>query len=140
MVGAAALFIVKLSLAATGAAPAEGGSVAGIIQIAPGAKKMKLADTAALYVIARAGGQKGGPPLAVKRLTPPFNFPVSFSLSQADVMMPDVQFAGDVSLTARISQSGAATPVNPGDIETSAPVATKVGASAKARLLLDKAR
>jgi hypothetical protein len=76
-----------------------------------------LKPTAALYVIARRPGALTGPPLVVKRFAPPLLFPLSFSLSGADLMMPGQAFEGNLTLMARVSQSGAATPIRDGDIE-----------------------
>jgi hypothetical protein len=76
-----------------------------------------LKETATLYVIARKPGEPVGPPLAVKRIAPPLKFPVDFSISASDVMMPGQKFEGNIALTARVSQSGSAMPISPGDIE-----------------------
>jgi len=68
----------------------------------------ELSDAArqavALYVFVRRG--EGGPPLAVKRVSPVL--PVSVTLSDADVMMPGGTLAGqeNLSVTARLSMSG----------------------------------
>lgn len=76
-----------------------------------------LQDSAALYVIARRPGEPSGPPLAVKRFAGPLKFPVDFTLTASDVMLQGLSFDGNVAVSARVSQSGAAMPVNPGDIE-----------------------
>jgi hypothetical protein len=123
---------------AKGTEPASArAQITGIVQMAPGLKKQKIADTAALYVIARAAGETQGPPVAVKRLVPPFKFPVEFTLSSADVMMPDAKLEGSVALKVRLAQTGAATPVNKGDFSSSRTEEVKVGSGKKARLLLD---
>jgi tetratricopeptide (TPR) repeat protein len=63
--------------AATAAADAVTGTVEHAGAVPPGA---------VLFVTARAVGQQGGPPVAVKRLTPRA-FPASFTLGPADSMM-----------------------------------------------------
>jgi hypothetical protein len=86
-----------------------------------------LKPTAVLYIIARHSGETAGPPVAVKRFPQPILFPVDFTLSAQDAMMPDTPFEGKLAITARVSQSGSATPVNPGDIEGRIPGETAVG-------------
>jgi hypothetical protein len=76
-----------------------------------------LTPSATLYVIARRPGEITGPPLAVKRFAPPLLFPVSFTISESDLMIPGQKFDGNFTVMARVSQSGAATPVAAGDIE-----------------------
>lgn len=68
--------------------------------------KDKLGSNGVLFVFAKPFAQQaGGPPLAVKRIPSP-KFPVKFSLSQADAMMPGTVFAGNLKITARFSPSG----------------------------------
>ncbi len=120
-------------------ATAAGGSLQGKILISEKLRK-QIAPTAVLYVIARPADGKG-PPLAVKRITQPFKFPISFVLSGADVMMPGVLFEGKTAISARLSQAGSATPVNPGDLESSSkPVIAEVGSSKPIVVTLDKVR
>lgn len=76
-----------------------------------------LTPNATLFVIARKVGQVAGPPLAVKRYAPPLKFPVDFAIAPSDVMMPGAELSGNVSLSARVSQSGNAMPAQAGDIE-----------------------
>ena len=76
-----------------------------------------LKPTATLYVIARRPGTLTGPPVAVKRFPPPLLFPIAFTLSETDFMLPAQKLEGNFTLMARVSQSGIATPVGEGDIE-----------------------
>lgn len=101
--------------------------------------KSTLAPNAALYIVARRAGETSGPPIAVKRFTQPMVFPIEFQLSGLDVMMPDTVFEGKMTVTARIAQSGSATPVQAGDIEGAGdPNPVSVGDSLK--ILLSKKR
>jgi hypothetical protein len=129
-------FGLVLSIHAPGAFAADG-SVAGKVTLSPELQK-KLQPSAVLYVIARPAGQVGGMPMAVKRFAQPLTFPVQFTVSSADAMLPGTKLEGSVAITARISQSGSATPVNPGDIEGAAPK-VKVGEE-KLEIKLDKVR
>jgi cytochrome c-type biogenesis protein CcmH len=85
--------------------------------------KANLAATDTVYIIARKGA--GGPPLAVKRVTDP-KFPLSFELTEKDVMMGG-PFDGDVELTVRVDKDGDAMTKNPGDLVGKGPAGTKVG-------------
>lgn len=89
--------------------------------------KAELKDTVkpedTVFVIARKGA--GGPPLAVKKL-PATAFPLTFTLTEKDVMMGG-PFDGEVELTVRIDKDGDAMTKVPGDMsgKTAGPV--KVG-------------
>jgi len=52
----------------------------------------------------------------VKRIPSPIQFPVSFEIGAGDRMMPEGPFSGQFTVMARVSQSGSASPVNPGDL------------------------
>ena len=67
-----------------------------------------------LYIVARAAGAQGGPPLAVKRIVGP-TFPVSFSLGPGDVMMPGMAFKGPLDLSARLDRDGDPLTREPGE-------------------------
>jgi hypothetical protein len=114
-------------------------SIDGDVRISPELQS-KIAPSAALYIIARPEGMAMGPPLAVKRLPQPFSFPVQFSISAKDAMMPDAQFSGKITIRARVAQSGAAIPASPGDLEgTSKPSSVEPG-KAKIEIVLDHVR
>jgi hypothetical protein len=114
-------------------------SIQGAVRISPQLES-KVAPTAALYVIARPNGTTGGPPLAVKRLSQPFAFPIEFSISAKDAMLPDAPFSGKISVTARLSQSGAAVPANAGDLEGTAKPNPIEPGNTKVEITLDKIR
>ena len=115
------LVILALSFAAISSGCTRGGTktISGKVELAPGVEA-KLAPTAVLYIIARDASANAGPPIAVKRITQPLQFPVSFELTAADAMIPNTPFEGEMALTARVSQRGSAGPATSGDIEGAA--------------------
>ena len=66
-----------------------------------------------LFIIART--RPTGPPLAVMRVPNP-SFPHDFEIGQAQVMIPTLQFAGDIKLSARLDSDGNAMTKLPGDL------------------------
>ena len=70
-----------------------------------------------LFVIARPTGARGGPPLAVLRIPSP-DFPLAFSIGPADVMIPTMQFVGEISMSARLDADGNAMTRGAGDISS----------------------
>ena len=56
----------------------------------------------------------GGPPLAVRRLSPTA-LPYSFVITEADQMMQGTDFSGPVEVTARLDQDGDPLTRQPGD-------------------------
>jgi hypothetical protein len=76
------------------------GEISGSIVLASGARG---AGSGVLFVIARSGA--AGPPLAVKRLAAG-PFPVAFRIGPSDVMIQGREFAGPVTLTARLDRDG----------------------------------
>jgi cytochrome c-type biogenesis protein CcmH len=100
--------------------PASGsaGSISGTITITP-ALSARLTGSEMLFIMARQGG---GPPLAVKRVSV-LQFPMPYTLSQADQMVQGAPFAGEVSVIARIDRDGNAGPPQSGDMEGRAPTA-----------------
>ena len=86
----------------TAAAPTPAKGVAGVIELDP-----RLAGSvpsgALVFVTARAAGQSGGPPVAVKRL--PAAFPLRFELSAADSMMGQ-ELPPKLRLEARVDSDG----------------------------------
>jgi cytochrome c-type biogenesis protein CcmH len=77
--------------------------------------KASIDPNAALFIIARRAGAAGGPPLAVKKIDKPI-FPLSYSLSQENVMMQGTPFTGKVDLTVRLDKDGNPTTRGPGDL------------------------
>ena len=100
----------------------------------------KLTPAAVLYVIARPAGETSGPPLAALRFPQPLKFPVAFTISSRDVMVPNTPFDGKITITGRIALSGSASPASAGDVEGIAePDPIEVG-SANVDLILDHVR
>lgn len=95
--------------------PAQGsGVIAGQVTIAP-----NLADqvrpTDVLFVIVRR--PQGAPrPIAAKRIDHP-KFPVSYEITNADVMVQGAELRGMVDVVARLDRDGQAGPAQPGDLE-----------------------
>ena len=83
--------------------------VSGTLDVGP-ALKASVPKTGFLFIIARTEGQAGAP-LAVRRM-PLAALPMSFTLSESDSMMPGQKLAElkSVTLSARVSESGDATP------------------------------
>lgn len=69
-----------------------------------------LPPQAALFVIVRAAGDAGGPPLGVRRIERP-EFPLALTLSDADSMLPQrpISTAGELEIHARLSLAGQPT-------------------------------
>jgi hypothetical protein len=114
-------------------------SIQGAVRISPELQS-KISPAAALFIIARPEGVAFGPPLAVKRLPQPFAFPLEFSISDKDAMMPNAQFSGKIMVTARVAQSGAAVPASPGDIEGTAKPNPVEPGKGKIEIVLDHTR
>lgn len=89
-----------------------------------------------LFVIAREQGEIVGPPLAVRRIEGPV-FPVTFQLSQKNVMMSDRSFTGQIMLTAKWSKQGSPMAVSPGDLSTSTSQDVSVG-TRDVKIVLDQ--
>lgn len=90
------------------------GTIAGQVSITPELAS-KVAPTDVLFVIVRRPG--GAPrPLAVKRIEGP-QFPVSFQITNKDVMVQGSELRGMVDVVARLDKDGRAGPPQPGDLE-----------------------
>jgi cytochrome c-type biogenesis protein CcmH len=121
---------------APAAAPAAAGaSIKGRVSLAP-ALQGKAAPEDTLFVFARAA--KGGMPLAIIRRQVK-DLPFEFTLDDSLAMSPAARLsgAGEVTVGARISKSGSATPA-PGDLQGSLS-GVKLGA-AGLQLVIDTAR
>jgi hypothetical protein len=88
--------------------------VSGIIRIDPNLAD-QIPEGASLFLIARSEGVQRGIPLAVKKLQG-VTFPYSFTLGQADVMLPGALFEGPITIFARLDKDGDAAPAT-GDID-----------------------
>lgn len=95
--------------------PQQGdGVVAGKVTIAPDLAG-QVRPTDVLFVIVKRPG--GAPrPVAAKRIDNP-QFPVSFEITNADVMVQGSELRGMVDVIARLDRDGQAGPAQPGDIE-----------------------
>ena len=73
-----------------------------------------------MFIIARAEGTQGGPPLGVKRIEQP-RFPVEIKLGDQDSMLPQQPISSHAALKlqARLSLQGQALPAD-GDWQTTA--------------------
>jgi hypothetical protein len=77
------------------------------------------AESQTLYLIVRPAS--GGPPVAVKKLMVA-KFPIRFSITEADSMLPGGQSlaeAGKLRIIARLDKDGVAGPAAAGDLEGS---------------------
>jgi hypothetical protein len=95
--------------------------IMGTIELAPLLQRNPISKDAVIYLVARNPGEMMGPPIAVKRIVQPFHFPIAFTISRSDAMLPDAPFVGPFALTVRIAQSGSATPAKAGDLEGEVP-------------------
>lgn len=111
-----ALILVSLNLSSC---KSNNEKISGTVDILPELQS-RLSPQAVLYIVARREDQTGGPPAVVKRFTQPLIFPIEFNLSKQDTMIPDSPFDGKYTVTARIAQTGSATPIHSGDIKGSA--------------------
>lgn len=96
-----------------------GAGVSGTIQ-APGMGAPPAGSV--LFVIVRPVERTGGPPLAVRRVTPSA-FPVDFEIGPRDAMLGEAPFPDRVTVEARLDGDGDPLSRNPGDRSAaSAPV------------------
>ena len=114
-------------------AQSPGGEISGSVALASGAPG---AGSGVLFVIARSGA--AGPPLAVKRLAPG-PFPVAFRIGPSDVMIQGREFAGPVTLTARLDRDGNPLTRGPDDLYGSAAGPVAPGSTGISILLEAKA-
>jgi cytochrome c-type biogenesis protein CcmH len=95
-------------------APHTGGVIAGRVSIDPKLSD-KVSPTDVLFVIVRR--PEGPPrPVAVKRIESP-RFPLSFEITNKDVMVQGAELKGMVNVLARLDKDGRAGPPQPGDLE-----------------------
>jgi cytochrome c-type biogenesis protein CcmH len=95
------------------AAPAENSAwLSGKVELSDDVKG-QADPLAVLFVIAR---NDQGQIAAVKKLLPPFQWPVSFSLAPSDAMIAGTELSGKLKLTARLDKDGNANPAQTGDI------------------------
>jgi cytochrome c-type biogenesis protein CcmH len=104
----------KATSAAPSAATPSSQTISGKITIDPKLKD-KIDPQAALFIIARSAAATGGPPLAVKKIDKP-TFPLTYSLSQENVMMQGTPFSGKLNITVRLDKDGNPTTRGAGDM------------------------
>lgn len=68
---------------------------------------------AILFIIAR---NQEGQIVAVRKLFPPFQYPLNFALTSEDTMIAGTELSGKLKLTARLDKDGNANPAQSGDI------------------------
>ena len=85
-------------------APPAADRIQGTISIEPKLKK-KYQGQGTLFIIARRATTQGGPPLAVVRIASP-EFPLSYSLSKENTMIPGSVFEGKVNIVVRLDKDG----------------------------------
>lgn len=100
-----------------GPTAAVGGTYSGTIFLDPKLEG-KVDPSAVLFISAKPPDmpQSGVPPVAAQRVANP-KFPLQYTLSQADVIMPGATLSGQFNIVAKLMKNGAAGPLGPGDIE-----------------------
>lgn len=93
---------------------AQGQTISGKITV-DAKLQSKVEPQAVLFIIARAAGAAGGPPLAVKKIDKP-RFPLSYSLGPANVMVQGMAFAGKINISVRLDKDGNPTTRGAGDM------------------------
>lgn len=96
--------------------PDEKQTISGVI-VLPAANRAKVVRGDVMFLAARrAGGLPGpGSMLAVQKLAAE-DFPMRFSMSSRDAMIPGVPFEGPVSITVRVDKDGDAMTRRKGDV------------------------
>lgn len=92
----------------------DGKSISGTIAVDPRVAE-KISGKSALFIVLRAIGSAGGPPLAAQLHDLPA-FPFHFTIGQKDAVMPNTTVEGKVNVIARVDHDGNATS-SPGDVE-----------------------
>jgi hypothetical protein len=86
--------------------------LSGTIDLAPELRE-KADPLAVIFVMARTPEGRLG---AVKKLLPPFQYPLAFELTAQDLMIPGMDFHGEILPGARLDADANANPPQPGDI------------------------
>eukprot|EP00276_Gloeochaete_wittrockiana_P014577 CAMPEP_0184339058 /NCGR_PEP_ID=MMETSP1089-20130417/7738_1 /TAXON_ID=38269 ORGANISM="Gloeochaete wittrockiana, Strain SAG46.84" /NCGR_SAMPLE_ID=MMETSP1089 /ASSEMBLY_ACC=CAM_ASM_000445 /LENGTH=205 /DNA_ID=CAMNT_0026666097 /DNA_START=39 /DNA_END=656 /DNA_ORIENTATION=- len=74
-----------------------------------------VSSDSALYVIGRRIGVENGPPVAVKKYSPPFKFPLDFSLGPDDLLQGGA-FPPEVDIIVRLDTDGDPFTKSPSDM------------------------
>jgi hypothetical protein len=98
------------------APPDAKSSIGGTITL-PGARKRDVAATDIVFIIARRAGAAPGPGsmLAVQK-HPVGQFPMPFTLSARDAMIPGTPFEGSINVTVRLDKDGDGLTRKKGDL------------------------
>jgi cytochrome c-type biogenesis protein CcmH len=98
------------------AAPDPKASIGGTITL-PAARKRDVAPTDIVFIIARKSGAAPGPGsmLAVQK-HPVGQFPMPFTLSARDAMIPGTPFEGAINITVRLDKDGDGLTRKKGDL------------------------
>jgi cytochrome c-type biogenesis protein CcmH len=92
----------------------SGPAVTGTITMSP-ALQQTLGASDTLFIVAKQM-QPGVPPLAVLRIVG-MKFPLTYKMTQEDVLRPNTPFKGEVKIEALIRKSGMVGMNTPGDME-----------------------
>jgi hypothetical protein len=97
-------------------APDPKASVSGTITL-PAARKKDVKKGDVLFIVARKAGGPPGPAsmLAVQKMQAE-DFPMKFTLSGRDAMIPGTPFEGEISITVRVDKDGDAMTRKKGDV------------------------
>ena len=93
-------------------APASALLAQGTIKLAPEVVE-KAPSLGVLFVMAR---NNKGQLIAVKRLLPPFQYPVAFEITEADQMIQGLPISDSFTVSVRLDADGDANPAQAGDI------------------------
>jgi len=113
-----------------------GGTISGTITV-DASLQSSVPSGGLLFVIARAAGASGGPPMAVLRIADP-RFPLDFEIGPKNVMIPRMRFEGDIDITARVDGDGNAMTRLPGDLSGQTREPNRPGATGVAIVLDQK--
>ncbi len=108
--------------------------ISGSIEIQQGLKK-KVDPLSVLFVMARA---PGGGMVAVKKMMPPFVFPLEFTLDENDLMISGTEIPKNLIVTARLDKDGNANPTQKGDILGKTPQKEIKRGQSEVKILLDQ--
>jgi len=120
------LAIIGLACSKPEASKSSSTLLAGTISIKP--ELQASADPlSVLFIIVRSSDGGIG---AVKKLLPPFHFPINFEIGPGDLMIPGMELKGTLTPTARLDKDGNANPAQPGDVVgRSDPASAEIGSA-----------
>jgi hypothetical protein len=98
------------------AAPDPKASIGGTITL-PAARKRDVAPTDIVFIIARKAGAAPGPgSMLAGQKHPVGQFPMPFTLSARDAMIPGTPFEGAINITVRLDKDGDGLTRKKGDL------------------------